>query len=220
MGITWDWACRLDPDGWHSFHNGAALVHSGTGEVRPVPLPQSVLDTCRKLSEAHGWPIEWASADDYVAETSDQILFDHAVLLRRIHAPRPEASLGSPVVRAQFLVPIADAEAVRAALPDDCESSTATSPALPGIGLVSVTPIGVSKVSGVLALADLNGLEAESVMMVGDGLNDLEAIRAVGCGVAMGNAEPAVLDAADVVVASVDQDGLAEALSLAMTRSG
>lgn len=220
MGITWEWACRLDPDGWHSFHNGAALVHSGTGEVRPVPLPQSVLDACRVLSEAHSWPIEWASADDYVAETSEQILFDHAVLLRRTHVPRPESSLTSPVVRAQFLVPIAEAEAVRAALPANCESSTATSPVLPGIGLVSVTPVGVSKVSGVLSLAELIGLGAESVMMVGDGLNDLEAIRAVGCGVAMGNAEPAVIEAADVVVATVDEDGLAEALALASRGAG
>lgn len=47
--------------------------------------------------------------------------------------------------------------------------------------------------------------------MVGDGENDLELIRAVGLGIAMGNASPSVKRAARRVVAPVEACGLAEA---------
>jgi hydroxymethylpyrimidine pyrophosphatase-like HAD family hydrolase len=39
-------------------------------------------------------------------------------------------------------------------------------------------------------------------------------IRTAGLGVAMGNAKPEVLEAADVVVADNDHDGCAEAIRL------
>ena len=50
-------------------------------------------------------------------------------------------------------------------------------------------------------------------MMVGDGLNDLDALEVVGHSVAMGNAHSDLLDYCDYVVAPVGQDGLVEALS-------
>lgn len=64
-----------------------------------------------------------------------------------------------------------------------------------------------------LALAHLAarlGVEAEEVVAVGDNLNDLEMLRWAGTGVAMGNAHPALLAAADHVTASVAEDGVAE----------
>ena len=51
-------------------------------------------------------------------------------------------------------------------------------------------------------------------MMVGDGLNDLDALEVVGHSVAMGNAHSDLLDCCDYVVAPVGQDGLVEALEL------
>ena len=51
-------------------------------------------------------------------------------------------------------------------------------------------------------------------MMVGDGHNDLDALRVVGHGVAMGNAEQEVIDQARYLVDTVDNDGLIEALEL------
>ena len=47
----------------------------------------------------------------------------------------------------------------------------------------------------------------------GDSINDLEMIRASGIGVALGNAHPVVIQSADLVTGSVDQDGVATALS-------
>ena len=54
-------------------------------------------------------------------------------------------------------------------------------------------------------------------MMVGDGLNDLDALEVVGHSVAMGNAHQDVLNSCDYVVAPVERDGLVEALELSWT---
>jgi hydroxymethylpyrimidine pyrophosphatase-like HAD family hydrolase len=83
---------------------------------------------------------------------------------------------------------------------------------MPGAAFVSITAAGVSKAEGVAAVADDLGVLVSDVMMVGDGHNDLPAIRSVGWGVAMGNAEPEVLAAARLIVASVDEHGAAQAI--------
>ncbi len=49
-------------------------------------------------------------------------------------------------------------------------------------------------------------------MAVGDGSNDLEMVANAGLGVAMGNAVPAVKQAARLVVGSNDEGGVAEAI--------
>lgn len=46
----------------------------------------------------------------------------------------------------------------------------------------------------------------------GDSMNDLEIIRSAGTGVAMGNAEPGVKAAADLICESCDEDGVAKEL--------
>ena len=46
----------------------------------------------------------------------------------------------------------------------------------------------------------------------GDGENDKEMLSLVGLGVAMGNAHPACKEAADVVIGTCAEDGVAEFL--------
>ena len=57
------------------------------------------------------------------------------------------------------------------------------------------------------------GLGLENCMAFGDGANDLTMIQAAGVGVAMSNACPEVLAAADYVTLSNDEDGVAAALA-------
>lgn len=47
---------------------------------------------------------------------------------------------------------------------------------------------------------------------IGDSLNDLAAIQASGLGIAMGNAQDDVKRAADAVVRSNNEDGVAQAI--------
>ena len=56
------------------------------------------------------------------------------------------------------------------------------------------------------------GWTLANCMAFGDGLNDLSMVRMAGIGVAMANAAPEVLAAADYVTLSNDEDGVAEAL--------
>ena len=56
------------------------------------------------------------------------------------------------------------------------------------------------------------GYTLDNCMALGDGTNDLSMIEAAGLGVAMSNAHPLVLAAADHVTLSNDEDGVAEAI--------
>ena len=71
---------------------------------------------------------------------------------------------------------------------------------------------GVTKGTGLLALAEKLGLRRDQVMAMGDSGNDLSMIQATGLGVAMGNATPEVLAAADAVTADNNHDGVALAI--------
>lgn len=73
---------------------------------------------------------------------------------------------------------------------------------------------GVDKGAGLAAAAEALGLTRRQVMAVGDGHNDLPMLRWAGCSAAMGNASESVREAADFVVPSSDDDGLAAALRL------
>lgn len=212
-GPTRAWAERLDPDGWHVFHTGAARWHPVTNEVRIEALADDDVERCAAIAAERGWVFEVYAWDDYVVDDDHPLAVGHAALLDLPFQRRPRSALGSEVVRVQFVVPMADAEAALAAVPSGLDGSGATSPAMPGAAFVSVTRAGVSKAAGVAAVAADLGVSMADVMMVGDGHNDLPAIDAVGWGVAMGNAAPEVLHAARLVVADVDDDGAAEAIT-------
>jgi len=55
-------------------------------------------------------------------------------------------------------------------------------------------------------------ISADHVLAIGDAENDIEMIQYAGIGVAMGNAEQKVKDAAKYTVASHDEDGVAEVI--------
>ncbi|MCO1657925.1 HAD family hydrolase [Pseudonocardia humida] len=76
-------------------------------------------------------------------------------------------------------------------------------------GLVEMSPPGVTKATGLAEVARRAGVEPCDVIAFGDMPNDLEMLRWVGHGVAMGNAHPALIEVADEVTAANGEDGLA-----------
>ncbi len=78
--------------------------------------------------------------------------------------------------------------------------------------LLDVVNKNCSKAKALAHLAASFGIGMHEVMAIGDQVNDLDMISAVGLGVAMGNAIPGVQERAKVVVGRNDADGAAEAL--------
>ncbi|MGI8709651.1 MAG: HAD hydrolase family protein [Acidimicrobiales bacterium] len=211
-GPTRGWAERLDPEGWHIFHTGAARWHPASGEVRALGLGDEAVAACAMQAEAQGWVFETYSWDDYVVDQASPLAVAHAGLLGLELPVRPRAALEGEVVRVQFVIDAADAAAALASAPPGTSASAARSPVMPGAAFVSVTVAGVSKGVAIGHIAADLGVQMGEVMMVGDGHNDLEAVQAVGWGVAVANGEPEVRSAARLVVADVDADGAAEAI--------
>ncbi len=75
-----------------------------------------------------------------------------------------------------------------------------------------VVPKGSNKGIGIDKMLESFGITAEETMAFGDGGNDVEMLKHVGIGIAMGNAEEEVKAVADYVTDSVDEDGILKAL--------
>ena len=69
-----------------------------------------------------------------------------------------------------------------------------------------------SKARGIQNVLEHFNLKPENAVAFGDGLNDLEMLKAVGFGVAMGNAHPELKAVADYVTDDIDDDGLYKGL--------
>jgi Cof subfamily protein (haloacid dehalogenase superfamily) len=78
--------------------------------------------------------------------------------------------------------------------------------------MLEILPPSASKGAGVKLLIKEMGIPAEAVLAMGDAENDIEMLGLAGLGVAVGNASQKVKDAANAVVASNDEDGVAEAV--------
>lgn len=77
---------------------------------------------------------------------------------------------------------------------------------------VDVLPFGSGKVQGIRKFLEKYQISQEETMAFGDGENDMEMLRFVKIGIAMGNAKDIVKEAADYVTDDVDKDGIAKAL--------
>ena len=77
---------------------------------------------------------------------------------------------------------------------------------------LELLPLGIDKAVCMDAFLKKIGYRREDLMACGDGYNDLSMIRYAGMGVAMANAQKEVLEAADHVTLSNDEDGVAAAV--------
>ncbi|KAB2330980.1 Cof-type HAD-IIB family hydrolase [Bacillus mesophilum] len=73
---------------------------------------------------------------------------------------------------------------------------------------LEIVSAGVSKLNGLLYLGEQLGIRSNQMVVIGDGMDDLEMIEAAGLGVAMGNAPAEVKNAADWLTRTNDQHGV------------
>lgn len=77
---------------------------------------------------------------------------------------------------------------------------------------IEIMPYNVNKATGLERILEALGMKRENIVCCGDGFNDISMIQFAGVGVAMGNAQPAVKEAADYITAANDEDGLVEVI--------
>lgn len=216
FGVTRALAARIEPDGWHCFQNGASVLHLGSARSRSSVLPDEAVALLVERARRTGRALELYADGHYVTESELPLARRHAELLGLEFAPRPFASLGAPVVRAQWLLADAEVEAALAEPHPGLEVSPSIAPTVPGAVFVNLTRAGVDKGSAVRTIAEAYGVGLDAVMYVGDGYNDTPALRLVGWPVVMANAEAVARPFARTVVGHVDAAGAAEALALAV----
>lgn len=216
LAIALEYAERLDSGGWHAFQNGASIVHLATGLSRSTPLPPQAVQTFIAEARASGLVLELYTDKQFITESTSAWAVEHAKLLGVKFDPQPFESLDGRAVRAQWLLTRAQAQQIMSAPRPGLEAAQSTSPLMPGTQFVGFTRAGVSKGSAMRTIAEQYSIALQDVMYVGDSGNDLSALRVVGHPIAMGNADPAVIDAAKTTVGHVDEGGVAQVLRMAI----
>lgn len=77
---------------------------------------------------------------------------------------------------------------------------------------IEVVPVEVDKALTLSQLLPMLGVEREQLVCCGDGFNDITMLEYAGVGVAMGNAQPPVKEAADYITSTNDEDGIVEVI--------
>jgi Cof subfamily protein (haloacid dehalogenase superfamily) len=216
FGNALGYARRLDPQGWHVFQNGASVVNVDRGASLSEALPVDLLDGLLARAQDTGRLLEVYTDDAYAVTRPGDLARRHAELLGLPYVPRAPETLTGTRIRAQWVVPHAEAAAVQAEAHPGLALHPAGSPVMSDVLFISVTRAGVDKGSAVTRVAAEYGVPLERVMMVGDGHNDVSAMRVVGHPVAMGNADAEARAAARYTVGHVDAGGLREAAELAL----
>jgi Cof subfamily protein (haloacid dehalogenase superfamily) len=216
FGDARGYAERLDADGWHVFQNGASILHLATSQSLSTPIPRDSIAALVERARKTGRILELYTDTEYAVESTSERAREHARLLGVPFAPRPFESLEGTIVRAQWLVAREEEQDAVADATGGLERSSSTSPVMPDTAFINMTARGIDKAHAVRAIAAEYGIPLDEVMFVGDGNNDLAAMRSVGHPVAMANAEPEVHAIARHRVKHVDQSGLADAFALAL----
>ena len=99
--------------------------------------------------------------------------------------------------------PCIPAEQIYLSLPDDTYASVADQK------LLQVMGTAATKWNGIQKMLEAFAITPNHTVYFGDDHDDMEPIRRCGCGVAVSNALDCVREAADYIVGSNDEDGVA-----------
>lgn len=203
--------------------NGAQVLDVRTGSVlyrAEIPLPRALaimeyLDTLPVIYDCYcgSWGWITRAMQDAAPEFISDVHSLHMVQELRTPVDELKAYLrarGDDVQKIQlFLQDVSQRPAVMAEL-ERRFPGTAASTSLQNN--IEINTAAANKGDAVRALAAHLGIPMEQTISFGDGSNDLSMIRACGLGVAMANACPAVLAAANRVTKSCDESGVAAVL--------
>jgi Cof subfamily protein (haloacid dehalogenase superfamily) len=222
-GRPWQWTLdiarrhRLLPAAVVS--NGAALVEVESGEVTHTGLPDGtalgLMQRVRARVPGVSFAVDGVGIMGHEPEFFDSTyLGNHETVHVGDLAPLLDRDVVKLIARVEGL------PALDLAAQLDHEVLDGVAVPYHGAGeWVELLPVGVSKASGLAMLCERLGVAPEEVVAVGDGWNDIPMLSWAGVGVAMAGAADPVLEAADRVVPSALDDGVAVLLEELLERT-
>lgn len=188
--------------------NGA-YCHANGKVLSSTQIPHSDVATLARFCEDNGFPCIFVNQTEMHIAGAD--LEAVSIFAKQLNAPDiPTSDYHVPTLSPIFqLTPF---------FSDEVQKEI--EPLMPGSefarwhpAFVDITAKGCTKAAGIDAVIREFGLDLSQTIAFGDGGNDIPMLRHAAIGVAMGNADPDVKKAADYVTASVDDDGIARAIS-------
>jgi Cof subfamily protein (haloacid dehalogenase superfamily) len=207
----------LGARGPHVFHNGAEVRADGE-TVATWSLTPAQVDRLLAIAAAHADVyLEVYGVSGYHVSDRDERARPHWDLLQvePLGVLDAAASLPpGPVPKATFTTfsPAAQAWLEEQLKGLDAELGVAGSPLTPGMVFTNVNQPGATKGAALAAAAAHLGIPLEATAAIGDASNDRSMLAVTGTAIAMGQAEPDVVDLAHLVTRDVHADGLATAI--------
>ena len=214
-------AAQLPPPGYAITSNGGVVTHLGTGETlsRRLLPPETALEIARAMFDAGAQPYIYEDTPENGPENNRVLYHPERTVGVWAVAPRyqPYPNLLESLPFSPVSVSAFGPENILRPLTLELRERFGGELSVIGVGTqrnwgVEIYARGVSKQFGLETVAARLDVPREETMAIGDHINDLEMIRWAGIGVAMQNAIPEILEAADYVTASVYEDGVARAM--------
>jgi Cof subfamily protein (haloacid dehalogenase superfamily) len=199
--------------------NGAVIYDSENDKVvsvrtLPVDTLAALAEVARRVLPGAGLAVERIGERAHDTATPQFISspgYEHAWLNPDNTEVSYDDLLSAPAIKLLIRQPGATSADMAAALAehvgDEGDLTYSTSN-----GLVEIMPRGISKATGVCEVAGPLGIADSDVVAFGDMPNDVPMLLRAGLGVAMGNAHPEALAAANEVTAPNSEDGVARVL--------
>ena len=206
-------------DGFHAFYDGGFICHGTSGEVLHAgAIPPALVRKLVNFADEHDFYVEFSTGRHSYASRPCPIPEIKSVAFNAEHATGSLADIenGGPIVQGLLVSTTEEdkrtVEELAVKLVPDLQLLHGPSFLTPGLNLAVALAGGTSKGGAITHFCTYHGLTQDEVMAIGDWHNDISMLKEAGLGVAMGQAPDEVKAAADYVTASIDEDGLAEAI--------
>lgn len=199
--------------------NGAVIYDSATDRVLDThtldvetltwaaELAERLLPGCGLAAERVGLSAHDAATPQFVSSPE----YEHAWLNPDDTQVSRAEVIAAPAIKMLIRLPGAASGDMRAAL-EPALSGRADLTYSTDNGLIELSAPGVSKATGLATVAQRLGVQHSALIAFGDMPNDVPMLLMAGHGVAMANAHPEALAAADEVAAANHEDGVARIL--------
>ncbi|WP_276948858.1 Cof-type HAD-IIB family hydrolase [Acetatifactor muris] len=195
-------------------HNGARIVACGTGEVvYQKAVPGDLLPVLYEFAQKHDCGLATHSEDTVISAFAPDQYVTLEAHINDMPIMQPEdfvEYVNFPVYKCFMTAEAERAAMLEKKLQERCGTRAAAGRSEPFF--IEIVSASVDKGDSLGKLMEMLGIKRENVICCGDGFNDLSMIRYAGLGVAMGNAQPVLKEAADYVTAGNDEDGVAEVI--------